>query len=77
VIAALVLTILPEALRQFADYRLLVYSGMLIAMMLFRPKGLMGTKELSITKIGEGIKRLFIRVKKPAIARQSGEKEEK
>lgn len=77
VIAALVLTILPEALRQFADYRLLVYSGMLIAMMLFRPKGLMGTKELSITKIGEGVKRLFIRVKKPAITRQSGEKEEK
>ncbi|MPN54442.1 hypothetical protein SDC9_202112 [bioreactor metagenome] len=76
VVAALVLTILPEALREFADYRLLVYSGMLIAMMLFRPKGLMGTKELSITKIGEGIKRLFTGTKKQAAAPQTGAEEE-
>jgi len=76
IIAAIVLTILPEALREFADYRLLIYSGMLITMMLFRPKGLMGTKEFSITRIGEGIKRLFTKNKKKAVAQQTGTKEE-
>ena len=34
IIAATVLTILPEALRQFADYRMLVYAILLIVMML-------------------------------------------
>lgn len=47
IIAAAVLTLLPELLRQFADYRMLLYSIMLILMMLFRPKGLMGTAEFS------------------------------
>ena len=34
IIAAAALTILPEALRQFADYRMLVYALVLILMML-------------------------------------------
>lgn len=34
IIAATLLTILPEALRQFSDYRMLVYAILLIAMML-------------------------------------------
>ena len=33
-IAAAALTILPEALREFSDYRMLVYSIVLIAIML-------------------------------------------
>lgn len=47
--AAVVLTALPELLRQFSDYRMLVYSVLLIVMMLFRPSGLLGTKEFSLT----------------------------
>ncbi len=35
IIAATVLTILPEALRQFADYRMLVYAIVLILVMIF------------------------------------------
>ena len=34
IIAATVLTVLPEVLRQFADYRMLVYAIVLIVMML-------------------------------------------
>lgn len=45
VIAAVVLTILPEALRGFADYRMVVYSLLLIVIMLTRPQGLMGSRE--------------------------------
>ena len=47
--AAVVLTALPEVLRDFSDYRMLVYSLLLIVMMLFRPSGLMGTAEFSLT----------------------------
>ncbi len=46
IIAAVVLTILPEALRGFSDYRMVVYSLLLIVVMLTRPQGLMGMREL-------------------------------
>ncbi|MCM8709800.1 branched-chain amino acid ABC transporter permease [Clostridium sp. SYSU_GA19001] len=47
IIAAVILTFLPEVFREFQDFRMIVYSLSLILLMLFRPKGLMGTKELS------------------------------
>ncbi|MHB0876683.1 MAG: branched-chain amino acid ABC transporter permease, partial [Anaerolineae bacterium] len=40
VIGALVLVGLPEALRAFADYRLLTFGALLVLMMLARPEGL-------------------------------------
>ncbi|NUN93463.1 MAG: branched-chain amino acid ABC transporter permease [Verrucomicrobiae bacterium] len=46
VIAAVVLTVLPEALREFADYRMVVYSLLLVLIMLTRPRGLMGSREI-------------------------------
>jgi ABC-type branched-subunit amino acid transport system permease subunit len=46
VLAAVVLTILPEALRGISEYRMIIYSLLLIVMMLLRPQGLMGTREL-------------------------------
>lgn len=51
IVAAIILTLLPEALRGFSEYRLLIYAVLLIVMMLFRPSGLFGTKELSIQKL--------------------------
>ena len=51
IIAATVLTLLPELLRGFSEYRMLIYSLVLILMMLFRPKGLMGTSEFSLTDL--------------------------
>ena len=35
VIAAIIITLLPEVLRDLADYRMLIYSIALIVMMLF------------------------------------------
>ncbi len=49
-LSAIVLTVLPEALRGFNDYRMIIYSLILIIMMLFRPTGLLGRKEFEITK---------------------------
>ena len=48
ILAAIVLTYLPELLRTFNDYRLLVYSITLILVMIFRPKGLFGKYEFSL-----------------------------
>jgi len=45
VLAAVVLTILPEALRDFRDYRMVVYALSLILMMILRPQGLLGLRE--------------------------------
>jgi branched-chain amino acid transport system permease protein len=40
VVGGLVLVGLPELLREFADYRYLVYGAVLVAMMLMKPEGL-------------------------------------
>jgi len=46
VMAAVVLTLLPEALRSVKELRMVIYSLMLIVLMITRPQGLMGTREL-------------------------------
>ncbi|HTK82162.1 MAG TPA: branched-chain amino acid ABC transporter permease [Bacteroidota bacterium] len=43
ILAAIVLTILPEALRGVAEYRMVLYSLMLVVIMISRPQGLFGT----------------------------------
>ena len=40
IIGALVVVLLPESLRAFADYRLVIYGGLIIVFMLFLPGGL-------------------------------------
>jgi len=40
ILAAILLTILPEVLRSVDQYRMILYSVLLIALMLLRPKGL-------------------------------------
>ncbi|MCR4925980.1 MAG: branched-chain amino acid ABC transporter permease [Clostridiales bacterium] len=59
IIAALILTVLPEILRGFSEYRMLIYSVVLIAMMIYNssPK-LQGIKEkYSIKRILDAKKR--------------------
>ncbi len=46
-IAAAVLTALPEVLRPIAQYRMVIYSLVLILMMILRPSGLLGNNEVS------------------------------
>ena len=40
ILAAILLTVLPELLRQFADYRMIIYSLLIIVLMILRPQGL-------------------------------------
>jgi branched-chain amino acid transport system permease protein len=44
IIAAILLTILPEFLRGVSEYRMIIYALLLIIMMLLRPQGLFGIK---------------------------------
>ncbi len=56
VLSASVLTAVPELLRAFSDYRMIVYSLLLIVVMIFKPSGLMGTYDFSLGRI---LERLF------------------
>lgn len=42
ILGAGVLTVAPEILRFFSDYRNLFYGGLLVVMMIYRPNGLLG-----------------------------------
>jgi branched-chain amino acid transport system permease protein len=55
ILAAYVLTYLQEMLRFLQDYRLLFYPLILILVMIFRPKGLMGMKELSFVRFWDAL----------------------
>ena len=46
VLSAALLTVLPEALRAFSEYRMVLYGLLLIALMILRPTGLFGTREI-------------------------------
>lgn len=47
VLGATILSAAPEFLRFMASYRMLVYGGLLVCMMIFRPNGLMGNISFS------------------------------
>ncbi len=66
VLSASVLTLLPELLRGFAEYRMLIYSVVLIIVMLFRPKGLLGRAELRVLPLYEKVLRPLFRAKRAA-----------
>ena len=48
VIASAILTAIPEVLRAVARWRLVIYGQLMVVVMLFRPEGLLGNRELSL-----------------------------
>lgn len=61
VLAAILLTVLPEVLRFFSEYRMIIYPLVLLLIMLYRPQGLMGNKEWGL----DTVKSIFRRNKFP------------
>jgi branched-chain amino acid transport system permease protein len=55
ILSAYVLTFLQEELRFLQNYRMVVYPLILILVMIFRPQGLLGTRELSFTGLFDKI----------------------
>jgi branched-chain amino acid transport system permease protein len=62
VLAAILLTVLPEALRDFDQYRLIAYALLLVFMMLLRPQGLFGIHEIWDIRPKFSLKNLLIAV---------------
>jgi len=58
IIAAIILVFMPELLRAFAMWRLVIYGLLFIVIMVFRPEGLLGYKEFPL----HGMIRLFRRL---------------
>ena len=57
ILAAFVLTYLQEFLRFLKNFRLLIYPVILIIVMLFRPQGLLGHKEMSFVGLVDWCKK--------------------
>ena len=57
VVGTVLLTFLPELLRSFANWRLVLYGAAVIIIMISRPQGLMGGKEFSIKRIIRAFKK--------------------
>ena len=51
IIGAAFLSSLPELMRDFSTYRMLAYSVVLVLVMLFRPGGIFGRWEFSLTRL--------------------------
>jgi branched-chain amino acid transport system permease protein len=57
--AAIFLTFFSEWFRDFGAVRMIFYSLLMILIMLFRPKGLLGSQELSLHMLRQGIQDLI------------------
>ena len=57
VIAAVLLAVISTVLQQFTAVRMILYALLLVVIMVFRPQGLMGSRELSLAIFGRLFKR--------------------
>ncbi|MQA66834.1 MAG: high-affinity branched-chain amino acid ABC transporter permease LivM [Alphaproteobacteria bacterium] len=49
ILAALLLVLLPEVARDFAEFRMLLFGGAMVAVMVWRPRGLLAHREPTAT----------------------------
>lgn len=54
ILGALIVVILPEVLREFAGYRMLVFGAALVLMMIFRPQGMIGNPRRRVELQSQG-----------------------
>ncbi len=62
ILAAIILTLLPEVLRPVKDYRMVFYSILLVILMITRPQGIFGVREFN----WQWLKKIFARKKTQA-----------
>ncbi|HOJ12637.1 MAG TPA: branched-chain amino acid ABC transporter permease [Clostridiales bacterium] len=51
IFAAILLAVISTYLQAFAEFRMVIYSIVLLLIMIFRPQGLMGSKEFKLTEL--------------------------
>lgn len=64
VLGAILVTGLPEIFRSLSNYRMLIYSLAVVLIIMFKPSGLYGYKEFSITRVIRSIKKLIAKLSK-------------
>lgn len=57
VLAAILIGLLNMYLQQFTDLRMIIYGAALVLMMIFKPSGILGTWEVSLTRWFEKMKK--------------------
>jgi branched-chain amino acid transport system permease protein len=62
--AAVFLTFATEALRSFRALRMILYSLMMVIIMIFRPKGLLGTQELTLPMVKQAMTAIAARIRR-------------
>lgn len=50
ILAAILLVIISTYLQSFAEFRMIIYSVILVLIMIFKPQGLMGSSEFSLNR---------------------------
>ncbi len=71
-IGAAFLSSLPEMTRQFSLYRMLAYSVILLLVMIFKPGGIFGTWEFSLTRLLKRLLKIKDKDKKPEKVKANG-----
>lgn len=61
IFGAILLGTAPEMFRFLADYRMIVYGGLLVLMMRFQPQGLLGENSF----VMNGLNKLYLTIRKP------------
>ncbi|QCX33323.1 branched-chain amino acid ABC transporter permease [Caloramator sp. E03] len=61
IIAATGITTILELLRELQDYRMIIFPIILILTMLYKPSGLLGSRDLSISRLYNKITRIFMK----------------
>lgn len=64
IIGSIILTFLPEMLRGIKDLRMIIYSVALILLMIFRPTGILGTKEITFNSIKNFIDKIKNKIRR-------------
>ena len=64
IISGLLLGSLPELLRGFSEWRIVIYCVIVLITINFRPQGLFGNYEFSLKRLPQDLKRLFSSKKK-------------
>lgn len=57
IIAGVLLGVITMLLQSYAEYRMIIYAVAIVLIMIFRPQGLLGTKEFTISAILNKFKR--------------------
>ena len=57
VVGAVILTILPELLRSFVEYRMLIYGLVVVVMMQIRPMGILGHLNIRVSYLERRLKK--------------------